>query len=439
MLVRLAVVDMPVSDLILDSENPRTHSRRQLRQIMRSIRRFGFVVPILIRYNKVIAGHGRLEAAKLLGMAFVPTINLDHLTEAEAKALAIADNRLAENSVWDERLLGEQMKLINKLDLDLDLTITGFEAPEIDTLIIGTEETPSESGPEDVPLPAGPPVSEANSLWICEGHRVLCGDATNTEAFSMLMDGATAAMIFTDPPYNVKVSNISGLGVVQHREFAMAAGEMSSEQFTTFLTMVMQLLAAHSRDGSAHYLCMDWRHCAELLEASRTVYDEHLNTCVWDKGRAGMGSFYRSEHEEIFVFCKGKEGHINNIQLGKFGRNRSNIWRYAGPRSHGEGKEGVLLALHPTIKPTAMIADAIKDVSHRNDVVLDCFLGSGSTLIAAERTGRRCYGLELDPLYVDTAIRRWQAYTGRDAICATTGKTFDECEAEAQENRDAAE
>ena len=243
-----------------------------------------------------------------------------------------------------------------------------------------------------------------------------------------------AAMVFTDPPYNVPIDgHASGLGAIHHRSFPMASGEMDRTEFTTFLGEAFRNLVTFSVGGSLHYVCMDWRHLAELLAAGRSVYDELKNVCVWVKHNAGMGSLYRSQHELVFVFKEGRESHRNNVQLGRFGRNRSNVWRYPGANSFGRcGEEGNLLALHPTVKPAAMVADAILDASGRGEIVLDAFVGSGTTMIAAERTGRRCCGLELDPRYVDTILRRWQKLTAGRARHAASGRSFDDLAREAE-------
>ena len=432
---RVAISYRPISELKSDPQNPRVHSPKQIRQIARSIEVFGFVVPILVDASgKIIAGHGRISAAQLLGWSEVPTICLDHLTEAQVKAFMIADNRLTENSTWDDRLLAQHLKDLSLLELDFSLEVTGFEMGEIDMRIEDLEVTPAAApDPGDaLPPAAGPQVSRAGDLWLLGRHRVYCGDALDDGAYDALMQGDTPAMVFTDPPYNVKIDgNVSGLGAVQHREFAMASGEMSESEFTAFLTRVCALLARHSDEGSIHFICMDWRHMGELLAAGREAYAELKNVCVWAKDNAGMGSLYRSQHEMVFVFKHGRAAHRNNVQLGQYGRNRTNVWRYPCANSFSKsGDEGNLLALHPTVKAVAMVADAIMDVSARGDIVLDSFLGSGTSVIAAERTGRCCYGIELDPLYVDTIIRRWQAYTGEHARHAASDRTFVELEAE---------
>jgi DNA modification methylase len=269
-------------------------------------------------------------------------------------------------------------------------------------------------------------------VWKLEKHRLLCGSALDGMAYAELLKGALADFVFIDPPYNVPIQgHVSGNGAVQHREFAMASGEMSKAEFTAFLNAVFALLAEFSRQGSVHDVCMDWRHLVELLTAGEARYSDLLNLCVWSKANSGMGSLYRSQHELVLVFKNGSAPHCNNVQLGKFGRNRTNVWKYPGVNNFGRGsEEGNLLAMHPTVKPVALVADAILDCSNRGDVVLDVFLGSGSTLMACERTGRHCRGIEIDPIYVDTAIRRWEKYTGGTAVCAADGRTFAHHEAE---------
>jgi DNA modification methylase len=440
----IVVVYRPVSALKLDPHNPRVHSPRQIRQIARSIEAFGFNVPVLVDSAlKLIAGHGRVLAAQQLGLAGLPTISLDHLTDAQARAFLIADNKLTDNSIWDDQLLAQQLRDLSLLDLDFSLEATGFEVGEIDLRIEGlTSQSSADDDPADaIPIAqAGPTISRAGDLWILGAHRVYCGSALDQNAYTVLMDGKKAALVFSDPPYNVPIDgNVCGRGAIHHREFAMASGEMSPAEFIGFLTGALSLCASHSEDGSLHFLCMDWRHMAELLAAGREVYAELKNLCIWAKDNPGMGSLYRSQHELIFVFKYGRGSHRNNIQLGKYGRNRGNVWRYPGMNSGARATdEGNLLALHPTVKPVALVADAILDCSARGDIVLDAFLGSGTTVIAAERTGRRGYGLEIDPLYVDTIVRRWQAYCGGRAVHAMSGKWFAELEAEVEEQVDAA-
>jgi DNA modification methylase len=428
------ITPQPIARLTLDPKNPRVHSRRQIRQIARSIEAFGFNVPVLVDSAlRVIAGQGRVLACEYLGLSEVPTIRLDHLSEAQVRAFMIADNRLTENSVWDDGLLAEQLKELSVLDLDFSLEATGFEMAEIDLRIEAmTGESQGEEDPADTvpPIISGPALSQAGDLWQLGRHRVCCGSALDPCAFAVLMDGERAGVVFTDPPYNVRIDgHATGLGALRHRDFAMASGEMDRAEFTDFLTGALQLHARHSVDGSIHFTCMDWRHVGELMTAGQEVYSELKNICVWVKHNAGMGSLFRSQHEFIFVFKHGRASHRNNIQLGQFGRHRSNVWTHRGANSLGRGtEEGNLLDIHPTVKPVALVADAILDCSARGDVVLDGFLGSGTTVIAAERTGRRCFGIEIDPTYVDTIIRRWQAFTGDTARHTATGQTFNELE-----------
>jgi DNA modification methylase len=435
---RITVTYRRIDDLKPDPTNPRRHSKKQIRKIANSIETFGFNVPILIdRFGNVIAGHGRLLAAMELGITEVPTLCLDHLTPAQARAFMIADNRLTEIADWDDRLLAQQFKELSLLGLDFSLELTGFEMGEIDLRIASLEDEPD---PADDPAdavpepPARPPLSKIGDLWLLGPHRVLCGNALDAEAVATLMGQELADTVFTDPPYNVPIDgHASGLGAIHHRPFPMASGEMDNVAFNAFLSQACRNLAAFSADGSIHFICMDWRHLDELLAAGRDAYGELKNLCVWVKDNGGMGSLYRSQHELVLVFKHGRNGHRNNVQLGQFGRNRSNVWHYPGVNSFARcGEEGNLLALHPTVKPVAMVADAILDCSARGDIVLDGFLGSGTTVIAAERTGRRCYGLELDPGHVDTAVRRWQVLTGGSARHAASGRSFDDLAREAE-------
>src|SRR5260221_7559739 len=430
-LARIAVPYRSPAELTVAPGNPRVHTPRQIKQIAQSISVFGFLIPIVIdEADRVLVGLGRFDAARNLGSTEVPTIQITHLSEAQKKAFAIADNRLAEIARWDDPILAEQLKGLSIINLDFDIEITGFDMGEIDLRIESLNLDLNETDPADV-LPSegkGEPVAQKGDLWTLGRHRLLCGDALDPVAYATLMRGKKADMVFTDPPYNVRIDgHATGLGAHRHREFAMASGEMTHAEFQNFLLGACVLLARHSMDGSIHYICMDWRHSGELLAAGRAVYSEHKNTCVWVKSNAGMGSLYRSQHEFVFVFKNGQATHRNNVQLGRFGRYRANVWNYPGANSLGRGtEEGNLLALHPTVKPVKLVADSILDCSARGDLVLDPFMGSGSTLMAAERVGRCCYGLEIDPLYVDTVIRRWQAQTGDNAIHDATGRRFND-------------
>lgn len=432
---RLEIVYRPIGELKPDPKNPRSHKPKQVRQIANSILQFGFVGALIVDADgNVIAGHGRLLAAQQLGMTTVPAICLDHLTPAQVKAFQIADNRLCETGQWDDRLLAEAFQELSALDLDFGLDVTGFELPEIDLHIHTLEAVePGQDDPADeVPETKEVAVSKLGQLWQLGDHQLFCGSALDRLVYEALLQGKLADFVFTDPPYNVPIQgHVSGNGAVQHREFAMASGEMSRAEFITFLRAVFVLLVAYSKPGSVHDVCMDWRHLVEILSAGEEVYSGLLNVCVWAKNNGGMGSLYRSQHELVLVFKNGSAPHLNNVQLGKFGRNRSNLWTYPGVNNFGRGtEEGNLRSMHPTPKPVALVPDAILDCSNRGDIVLDAFLGSGSTLMACERTGRRCRGIEIDPLYVDTAIRRWQKYTGGEAVCHADGRAFSQHDAE---------
>ena len=407
--------------------NARTHSKAQIRKIADSVRAFGFTNPILVDTSgMIIAGHGRVEAAKLLDLDQVPTIQLDRLSPAQIRAYVLADNKLALAAGWDENILRIEFQNLIVSD-DVEIALTGFETAEVD-LIIGTKSAKDELD-DDLHNVIGPPVTQAGDIWQLGEHRILCGDVRTESGLASLLNGRKADVGFQDPPYNLVIQgNVSGKGLVKHRNFAMGVGEMSGEEFTQFLVESLGNLARHSENGSVHFVCIDWRGVGRLLAAGEQVYDTVLNLCTWVKDNGGQGSFYRSRHELIFVFRNGKGPHRNNIQLGKYGRYRTNVWEYPAVRGlpQQQGEEGNLLALHPTVKPVALIADAILDCSARGELVLDGFLGSGSTLIAAERVGRVCYGVELDPLYVDVAIRRWQRYTGDRAVNSASGHNFDD-------------
>ena len=435
----LSIQCLPIDALVPDSRNPRAHSERQIKQIAASIKAFGFNIPIIVDgKNRVIAGHGRLLAARKLGMKEVPTIRLAHLTAAQTKAFMIADNRLTENSTWDDRLLAETLQELSIVELDFSLEDTGFSMGEIDLRIeglIGAEEQKSDPADEVPEIPNTPSISKPGDIWQLGKHRLLCGSALDALSYDILMQGQKADAVISDPPYNVKIDgHVGGLGAIKHREFAMASGEMSELEFTDFLRRACSLMALNSHSGALHYLFIDWRHLHEMITAGKQVYGQPKNLCVWDKGSGGMGSLYRSQHELILVFKHGNVPHRNNVQLGANGRYRTNIWSYPGANSFGrKSEEGNLLEMHPTAKPVQMIADAIMDCTERGDIVLDPFLGSGTTLMAAERVGRICYGMEIDPLYADTIIRRWQKWTGEKALHAVSGKSFEERIAEVED------
>ncbi len=407
------------------------HAAKNIDKLKTSVAQFGFVTPILLDASgTIIAGHGRYEAAKALGLTTVPTLVADHLSNAEVRALHIADNKLAELSDWNEATLQIEFAELMDLNLDgelsFDLDITGFETPEIDIIIDGTgEATETEAESVETPNLAAPAIAQPGDLWVLGDHRIFCGDALQAQSYDTLLDGESPEMVFTDPPYNVPVNGHVRCGTSgDHREFAMASGEMSDSEFRGFLSDVINRLFHCLPDGGIAMICMDWRHTEELIAVGKAGGLDLINLCVWNKTNGGMGSLYRSKHELVCIFKKPGAAHINNVELGKHGRNRTNVWDYAGVNSFGAGREADL-SDHPTVKPTALVADAIMDVSHRGDVVLDVFGGSGAKLLAAEKTGRQARLIELDPAYVDIAIRRWQEMTGERAVHSVTGQAFD--------------
>lgn len=419
----------PPSALRPAKTNPRTHSAKQLRQLKASVSQFGLMTPLLISDDfAIIAGHGRHTVATELGLAEIPCIKISHLTADERRAYLIADNALCEAGGWDKTSLSFELKSLSELNFDLDAL--GFETPEVD-IAIGEAEASSPAGRDsNDEVPAVPAPSEVvcreGDQWVLGRHTLIIGDAKDPACLSQLMATDKAAMIFCDPPYNVGiVGNVSGLGHTKHREFVEASGEMSEPQFVSFLTVTLGNSAAHCKDGAIAYTFMDWRHAGEILEAGAQVFSEQKNLCIWAKTNGGMGTFYRSRHELVFVWKIGTAPHTNNFGLGEKGRYRTNVWSYAGANTFRTGRMDDL-ASHPTVKPVALIADAIRDVSHRGEIVLDCFGGSGSTLIAAETTGRVARLLELDPAYGDVIIHRFEKLTGRLAVLATSSQTFEE-------------
>lgn len=427
----MQVEHLAVEEIKSYAKNPKKHNAKQISQISASIKEFSFNNPILIdEKNEIIAGHGRWLAARELNLTTIPVIRLTHLTDYQKRLYRIADNKLTENGEWDTDLLKLEFEEIEALNLDLDLNITGFETGEIDVIL---NHIPASEKLNNIPLiPENEIVSTPGSVWTLGNHKIICGNSLESDTFKKLLGNKKADMIFTDPPYNVQIDgHVCGKGKTSHKEFAMASGEMSSNEFQIFLNTNFNLLKDFSRDGSIHFICMDWRHIEDLMAAAKPVYHGLKNICIWNKENGGMGSLYRSKHELVFVYKRGDAPHTNNIELGKHGRYRTNVWDYAGVNSFGRSRE--LLKLHPTVKPVEMIMDAIKDVSARGDIVLDAFLGSGSTLIAAEQANRVCYAVEFEPLYIDTSIRRWQELTKKDAINSENGKTYNQMLIEKQE------
>ena len=402
--------------LIPYSSNARLHPRRQIEQIKLSIKEFGFTNPILVdEAGVVVAGHGRLTAALELALETVPVIVVSSLSASKVKALRLADNKIALNSGWDVDLLRVELSELSSLGIEVDLRATGFSGGEIDVLLNPRADVDD----DDIPALSPNPRSKLDDIWLLDEHRVGCGDGRNTEFVRSVVGEGLIDCAFLDPPYNVRIQGHANVKS-KHKEFAMASGEMTEEAFRVFLTDTLGTCVEVSRDGAVHFVCMDWRHYEDLRAVGAERYGEQLNLCIWNKSNAGMGSLYRSKHELISVYRVGNAGHLNAVELGRHGRNRTNVWDYASVNSFQGAKRGDL-ELHPTVKPTALVADAIQDVTRRGDLVLDVFLGSGTTLIACERTGRRFRGLEIDPAYVDLAIDRWTAMTGGTPRLLTGG------------------
>ncbi len=428
-----SVVYLPMGELIPYPRNARTHSKKQIKAIARSIERFGFTNPVLATSaNEILAGHGRVEAAKLLGMSSVPVLRIDHLSEAERRAYIIADNRLAEKAGWDKEIL--EIELQGLVTTGFEVEITGFEVPEIDLILDVAAEKEQDPGPED-DLPEvrydQPAVTRLGDLWLlgpngAPRHRLLAGDARDPSVVTTLMGEELAAMVITDPPYNVPIKgHVSGKGRNHHGEFAMASGEMTEDELISFLKLFLATALTKTAPGTLLYVFMDWRHLFEMLTAARALDLRLINICVWNKSNGGMGSLYRSKHELVLVLRHGDEPHRNNVELGKHGRSRANVWDYPGVNVFRSGRAAEL-AMHPTVKPVALIADAIRDVTKRGDLILDPFGGSGTVLLAAEKTGRRARAIEIDCHYCDVAIRRWETFTGKAAVLAANGETFEE-------------
>lgn len=426
---KLASNEMHITSISVEKlkpykNNARTHSAKQIQQIAGSIKQFGFMNPVLVDgKNRIMAGHGRVEAAKKLGMKEVPVISSDHLSEDQIRAFILADNKIAANAGWDKDLLSVELTHLSNIDLGFDMEIIGFDTTEID-LIIDAIPQKDEDSKDDIPaISDDPAITQLVDIWELGDHLLICGDATKRTTYEALLEKERAHMVLTDPPYNVPIDgNVCGKGKIKHAEFAMASGEMTDAQFRSFLEDFCDCASAFSRNGSLHYIFMDWRHISPLIEVGSGFYSELKNICVWNKDNAGMGSLYRSKHEFVAVFKHGTKKHINNIELGKHGRYRTNVWDYKGVNSFGKNRSD--LEMHPTVKPVTLVMDAIKDCTKRGHMVLDPFAGSGTTLIAAEKTGRVARCIELDPKYCDVIIERWEKLTGKDAYHLESGESF---------------
>ena len=423
-----AVEDVLIADLKSAPRNARTHSEAQIGLIAKSIEKFGFTNPVLIDQGRnVIAGHGRIAAARKLGWSCVPCLQAQEMSDDQKRAYLIADNRLAERAGWDKEILAIEFQAL--LDHDFDLEVIGFEQVEIDQILtLETDAQNDELTPEnEVPEPQPEmPVAREGDLWRLGRHLLLCADAREIGSFHRILGDDRADMVFADPPYNVPINgHVSGLGATRHREFAVGSGEMSTPVFTDFLAKTLSNTAAVCRDGAIAFVCMDWRHIGEMEAAGRIAFSELKNLCVWTKTNGGMGTFYRSKHELVFVWKIGSAPHTNTFGLGDKGRYRTNVWTYAGVNTF-KAERMEEISLHPTVKPVALVADAIRDVTNRGDCVLDPFGGSGKTLIAAHTTGRVSRIMEIDPIYCDVIIRRFEKLTGKMATLAASGETFEQ-------------
>ena len=426
----LQMIDIAL--IIASNKSLRKHSQKQLQKLINAIKKFGFTNPILIdKKLKIIAGELRLLAAKKLGFCQIPVIILEDLTDEEAEAIRILDNRIAEDSEWNYANLQEVIENLGKFDISFE--DLGFETVDYDKIFLNSDSEESEvknSEQENADwLDANIP-KKANlwDLWRLGDNFILCANSLLQKAFKILMQGELAQIVITDPPYNCKIKgHVCGSGKIKHDEFAMASGEMTEAEFAEFISGFMQHLVKFSFDGSLHYIFMDWRNINILLTQGKKYYTELKDIAIWDKGQGGMGSMYRSQHEMIPIFKNGEAKHQNHIQLGKYGRYRTNVWNYPGVRAtNPESLE--LLKLHPTVKPVSMLHDILLDTSSKNDIVLDCFGGSGSTLLAAERCKRRARLIEIDPRYVDVCIYRWEKETGKTAKLVKNYKEIEDGE-----------
>jgi DNA modification methylase len=422
----LTVQRVPI-DAVGPSDAPfRRHPATELNKIRKSFEKFGVVNPLLVTRNgTIVDGEARWQVLKESGASYIEVIVIADRSSAELKTLRLALNRIGEDAKWDSSNIRIALEDIAAERIDLDFT--GFDTPEIDhylnldLLQANVEENGSDIPPVDVRA-----VSSPGAIWRLGNHSVGCGSATDLAFVSRVLDGRAASVCFVDPPYNIKVDGfITGKGRHRHREFVQGAGEMSTDEYFGLLRDSFLVLKESCSPRALMYACIDWRHVMEMTVAGRACDMPLYTICVWTKTNGGMGGIYRNAHELVCVFRAGTEAPLDNVELGRHGRNRTNVWSYPGMSSFGK-EHDKLLGSHPTVKPVTMIADVLRDVTKRGDIVLDTFLGSGSTLMAAQETGRICCGVELDPLYVDVAIRRWQNATGREAVLTETGEPFND-------------
>lgn len=423
LLPKLEVIYTPVDRIRPANRRVRRKEAAQTARVKASVHKFGIVAPILVDESfRIVHGHAVYDAAREAELSEVPVICITHLSSAECRLLSVALNRLAETGHWDEDVL--RLEFQELIELGEDVILTGFDKPEVDALLLVDDDAGDENGDLAACELGSTAVSQSGDLWVLGRHRLLQGDARDPASYARLMlPGELARLVLTDVPFNVPIAG--HVTSQAHREFAMATGEMTREQFAAFNRDWMIASAAHIVDGGLITTTIDWRSAELVLACGRELGLDLLNVVVWVKSNGGQGSMWRSQHELLPVFKVGAAPHVNNVQLGRFGRWRSNVWEYAGASSLGsDAREG--LADHPTVKPRALLEDALLDVSDRDEIVLEPFAGSGSTLVAAERAGRVCRAIEIDALYCDVVIRRWEAMTGEQAILESTGETFDE-------------
>jgi DNA modification methylase len=420
---KLAITYQSPGILCDNPRNARQHPEVQIDRLCQSIARFGFLAPVLVDgENLILAGHARVAAARKLRLDEIPTVCADHLSEARQRAFMLADNKIASLATYDEVMLAEEFEYLLEVDEGIEITDTGFAIGEIDALIEARHKPETREDEVSFDPARLEQVCRPGDLWLMGQHRLFCGDALDPISYDMVLGEELADQVFTDPPFNLSIPGVvSGQGKVRHDNFAMASGEMSRQEFASFLGMALGNARRFSRDGSLHFVFMDWRQIEVLLEVGRSVYDELKTICVWNKiGGGGMGGLYRSAHELIAVFKHGKAAHCNNIRLGAHGRNRSNVWSYPGLSIFGRGR-AEKLSWHPTVKPLDLVADALLDCSNPGDLVLDPFAGSGTCALAAQRCHRRSALIEFDPRYCDRILRRFCDATGIEPVNAWTG------------------
>lgn len=417
----------PANVPVDNPHNARVHSEGQIRKVQRSMAVSGALAPVVLDEGwTILAGHARVEGARRAKMATIPVVQVFGLSEAQKRAFLLADNRIGEDAGWNREFLAAQLPELTAVLEEAGYSIedTGFEIAELDELTADFEHGSDPDDEVSDKAVSGPPVLRPGELVQLGGHRLLIGDARIAASIDQLVGQNRPAAAFLDVPYNQPAKAIGGRGQFKHGNFAFGSGELTRPEFVTFLTESLGNAARVSAPGAVHFVCIDWRHVRDVIEAGEALYGDFIDLVVWNKTIGGQGRPYRSQHELICVFRVGTGKHRDNVQMGRFGRNRSNVWTYAGMNAFGAGRMENLSA-HPTVKPLRLVADAIKDCTRPGDFVLDTFVGSGTSILAAERVGRRALAMEISPNYGDVAVRRWQAATRADARLVETGQPFD--------------